>query len=270
MTDSYAAHVMNGKVECDGDSCRILPASSTPSHASAAPMLWSSQSNDTHADEEQPREQQGQTRRVAESKRERYAHLRSAVAVTAHDATRPTTSPSSGGGWWWWWWGRRDSKAMQGSPSSTTAAGGAASAAHVNVIEQVYNEDFDTIDHIQAMRFPPFVAQQLRNSVRGEAQRRCAEVEKTMARCLQDKMWTTWKCQKQRDAYYKCVEDEERRHTQRDPNDDSLVDMLTANRWKYNLGVFHGEIIGRNNLMRYIWKEHFPDREMPHPWVSDE
>lgn len=140
---------------------------------------------------------------------------------------------------------------------------------HTNLIEQIYNEDFDMIDHIQAMRLPPMVAQQLKNAVRDEAERHCAETEKTMARCLQDKMWTSWKCQKERDVYFHCVEDIERKNLRPDPNDPNWTDMLTAFRWKYNLGVFHGEMIGRNNIMKEIWREHYPDRELPHPWVKD-
>lgn len=154
---------------------------------------------------------------------------------------------------------------LQRKGSNATAA----AAAHTNVIEQIYNEDFDSIDHIQAMRLPPMVAQQLKNAVRDEAERHCAEAEKTMARCLQDKMWTSWKCQKERDFYFHCVEDVERANLRPDPNDTTRTDILTAFRWKYNLGVFHGEIIGRNNIMKEIWREHYPDRELPHPWVKE-
>lgn len=168
----------------------------------------------------------------AAAKRKAYAHLRSPYAQPQRSAA-PATSP------------------------------------HTNVIEQIYNEDFDTIDHIQAMRLPPMVAQQLKNAVRDEAERHCAEAEKTMARCLQDKMWTSWKCQKERDVYFHCVEDVEQANLRPDPNDTTRTDILTGFRWKYNLGVFHGEIIGRNNIMKAIWKEHYPDRELPHPWVKD-
>ncbi|KPI86915.1 hypothetical protein ABL78_4008 [Leptomonas seymouri] len=158
-------------------------------------------------------------------------------------------------------------------PNKTTSSGASsdsrAPTQHANLIEKIYNEDFDTIDHIQAMRLPPMVTQQLKNTVREEAERHCAEAEKTMARCLQDKMWTSWKCQKERDAYFHCVQDEEKRNLSPDPSDPNHTDALTAFRWKYNLGVFHGEIIGRNNIMREIWREHYPDRELPHPWVKD-
>ncbi|CAG9568863.1 conserved hypothetical protein [Leishmania major strain Friedlin] len=158
---------------------------------------------------------------------------------------------------------------MKGRGSSGNNGAEASATAHVNLIEQIYNEDFETIDHIQALRLPPMVSQQLKNTVRSEAERRCAEVEKTMARCLQDKMWTSWKCQKERDTYYHCVEEIEQRNLRPDPTNPHWVDMLTSFRWKYNLGVFHGEIIGRNNIMKQIWREHYPDRELPHPWVKD-
>ncbi|KEG07241.1 hypothetical protein DQ04_10451010 [Trypanosoma grayi] len=128
-----------------------------------------------------------------------------------------------------------------------------------NVIEEIYEEDFGTIDHLQALRFPPMVVKELKDAVANEAERQCAEMEKTMARCLQDKMWTTWKCQKERDRYYTCVAD------RREDNE-----RLMAYRWKYNLGTFHGEIIARNNMMRRVWHEHFPERELPHPWVKDQ
>lgn len=155
------------------------------------------------------------------------------------------------------------------------------SKAGVNTIEEVYNDDFETIDHIQAVRFPPIVARQLQGALRGECERRCMDAEKSMARCLQDKMWTSWKCQKLRDAYFHCVEDEERRSQAPGgvlPDEgaagadaaSSGTDALSAYRWKYNLGVFHSELIGRNNLMRKIWSDHFPERELPHPWVSDD
>ncbi|KAG5486724.1 hypothetical protein LSCM1_07978 [Leishmania martiniquensis] len=181
------------------------------------------------------------------AKRRAYAHLTSPYAKR-----RPEASAKGRGG---------------GDDGDTVA--GASSAAQTNLVEQIYNEDFDTIDHIQSLRLPPIVAQQLRSAVRAEAERRCAEAEKTMARCLQDKMWTSWKCQKERDGYYRCVQDTEQRHLRPDPADLDMVDMLTSFRWKYNLGVFHGEMVGRNNIMKEIWREHYPDRELPHPWVKD-
>lgn len=156
-------------------------------------------------------------------------------------------------------------KKKRGGGSAAAAAG----SLSCNLIEEVYNEDFTSIDHAQAMRFPPMVAQQLKSAVRDEAERRCTETEKTMARCLQDKMWTSWKCQKERDVYYHCVEDIEKRNMRPDPEDPSFVDLMTSNRWKYNMGVFYGEIIGRNNIMKQIWRSHYPDRDLPHPWVKD-
>ncbi|GET85929.1 hypothetical protein, conserved [Leishmania tarentolae] len=179
------------------------------------------------------------------AKRKAYAHLKSSYAKPSPAASRKASGCSG------------NSKAE------------ASATAHGNLIEQIYNEDFETIDHIQALRLPPIVAQQLKNAVRDEAERRCAEVEKTMARCLQDKMWTSWKCQKERDRYYHCVQEMEQRNLRPDPANPDWVDMLTSFRWKYNLGVFHGEIIGRNNIMKTIWREHYPDRELPHPWVKD-
>ncbi|CAJ1016943.1 NADH-ubiquinone oxidoreductase B18 subunit (NDUFB7), putative [Leishmania lindenbergi] len=180
------------------------------------------------------------------AKRKAYAHLKSPYAKR-----RPGAS----------------AKVERGGVGDSSAA--TSFTPHMNLIEQIYNEDFDTIDHIQALRLPPVVARQLKSTVRDEAGRRCAEVEKRMARCLQDKMWTSWKCQKERDTYYRCVEDTEQRNLRPDPVNPDWVDMLTSFRWKYNLGVFHGEIIGRNNIMREIWREHYPDRELPHPWVKD-
>ncbi|KAG5507466.1 hypothetical protein JIQ42_07764 [Leishmania sp. Namibia] len=181
------------------------------------------------------------------AKRKAYAHLKSPYAKR-----QPAAS------------GKR-----RGDSSGTGGVAEASSAAHTNLIEQIYNEDFDTIDHIQALRLPPIVAQQLKSAVRDEAERRCAEAEKEMARCLQDKMWTSWKCQKERDKYYHCVQEVEQRNLRPDPSNPNWVDMLTSFRWKYNLGVFHGEMIGRNNIMKEIWHEHYPDRELPHPWVKD-
>lgn len=217
----------------------------------------------------------------------------------------------------------KSSVANSNTNMNKTATGSRPSEPSMNVIEAVYNEDFDTIDQIQAMRFPPYVAKQIKEAVRNECERKCAEQEKKMARCLQDKMWTSWKCQKERDTYYCCVEDEEKRNTNPSrpfgevevdtttttttmnnssnngkhssttaaaaatalpsssstkaaagavapAEPDNFVDLLTAYRWKFNLGVLHGEIIGRNNIMRAIWRDHFPDRDLAHPWVKDE
>lgn len=128
-----------------------------------------------------------------------------------------------------------------------------------NLIEQIQNEDYNNVDHRQSMRIPPMVLKELRDAVDKEAMRRCAPDEKVMAQCLQDKMWTAWKCQKERDSYYMCM---------RRIKDDN--DLLTDLRWKYNVGTFHGEIVARKAIMQRLWKEHFPDRDIPHGWASDE
>lgn len=128
-----------------------------------------------------------------------------------------------------------------------------------NLIQVVYEEDFDNIDHVQALRLPPMVVKELRDGVTKESMRRCHDLEKTMARCLQDKMWTAWKCQKERDLYYSCLHEKQK--------DNSL---LTDYRWKYTMGTFHGEIIARNNIMKRLWYEHHPEREIPHQWVDSD
>eukprot|EP00658_Telonema_sp_P-2_P074811 TRINITY_DN64106_c0_g1_i2.p1 TRINITY_DN64106_c0_g1~~TRINITY_DN64106_c0_g1_i2.p1 ORF type:complete len:216 (+),score=58.53 TRINITY_DN64106_c0_g1_i2:163-810(+) len=131
------------------------------------------------------------------------------------------------------------------------------SAPAKNLIELVNDEDYDMVDHRQALRIPPMVLKELRDAVEREAQRRCYDAEKTMARCVQDKMWTRWKCQKDRDEYYRCL---------RGVREDN--DILTQLRWKYNLGTFHGEIVARKLIMQRLWMDHFPDREIPHGSVS--
>ncbi|CUG86876.1 cytochrome c oxidase biogenesis protein Cmc1-like protein, putative [Bodo saltans] len=128
-----------------------------------------------------------------------------------------------------------------------------------NLIQLVYEEDFETIDHMQALRLPPMVVKELKDGLDRESKRRCYDLEKVMARCLQDKMWTAWKCQKERDVYYACA---------RDKHKDG--ELMNEYRWKYTLGTFHGEILARNNIMKRLWYEHFPDREIPHPWVDGE
>ena len=127
-----------------------------------------------------------------------------------------------------------------------------------NLIQVAYEEDFETIDHMQALRLPPLVVKELNNAVAGEAKRRCVDLEKVMARCLQDKMWTAWKCQKDRDAYYHCC-----------MNKEKDTELLNELRWKYNLGTFHGEILARRNIMKRMWQEYYPERELPHPWAGD-
>jgi hypothetical protein len=128
-----------------------------------------------------------------------------------------------------------------------------------NLIQLVYEEDFETIDHMQALRLPPMVVKELKDGLDRESKRRCFDLEKVMARCLQDKMWTAWKCQKERDVYFACAR-----------NKTKDGELLNEYRWKYTLGTFHGEIISRNNIMKRLWYEHFPDREIPHAWVDSE
>jgi len=126
-----------------------------------------------------------------------------------------------------------------------------------NAIEDVYNEDYEHIDAAQSQRLPPLVTKELRDNIEREAQRRCYATEKIMAQCAQDKMWTIWKCQKERDAYYACL------HEKRaDPT------LMPSFRWKYVVGTFHGEIIGRTTLMKQIWQEQFPGRDLPHGWAE--
>ena len=126
-----------------------------------------------------------------------------------------------------------------------------------NVMHQVYSEDLDQIDHRAAMRIPPVVKQDFNSKAYSEAGRYCYELEKTMARCIQDKMWTAWKCQKERDTYYKCLHIAE-----------EDVEVVRKFRWKYNAGVYHGEMHSRNHIMNTLWKEYFPDRDLPHLWAE--
>ncbi|KAH9586621.1 hypothetical protein LSM04_002094 [Trypanosoma melophagium] len=209
-------------------------------HASTEASVVSQVSD---ADTAAEQEKQKQQREDAE-KRRRYAHLTSTAAQQQQQQRGS---------------GNRNNSDKNSTSTNANSGGGGGSKKPKNTIETVYDEDFDTIDHMQAVRFPPMVVKQLQDAVDNEAERRCADVEKTMARCLQDKMWTAWKCQKERDRYYHCVARER-----------EVPSRLMEYRWKYNLGTFHGEIIGRNNMMRRVWREHFPERELPHPWVKDQ
>lgn len=128
----------------------------------------------------------------------------------------------------------------------------------VNLIQKVYDEDLDNIDKEQSARIPPIVKRMMDQHLYKEAGRKCYELEKTMARCVQDKLWTTWKCQKERDVYYKCLHIAE--------EDPALSRMF---RWKYTVGVFNGEIHARNHIMNSLWKEYFPDKDMPHLWAEE-
>lgn len=40
-------------------------------------------------------------------------------------------------------------------------------------------------------------------------------------------------------------------------------------RWKYNAGTFYGEFMARGNIMKHLWAEYFPSRELPHQWVDE-
>jgi hypothetical protein len=129
---------------------------------------------------------------------------------------------------------------------------------HVNLIEVVHNEDYDSANYLYAMNLPMQVQKQLEKAQEREALRFCFPDEKKMAFCLQDKMWTAWKCQKERDAYYACLEEKK-----------SSKDLLMDMKWKYTIGTFQGETMARGNIMKQVWKEHFPStRDIPHQWVQ--
>ena len=113
------------------------------------------------------------------------------------------------------------------------------------------------IDHTQAQRMPPAIIGELKKAAECEAQRACYESEKVMARCMQDKAWTAWKCQKDRDRYFGCLK--EARES----------DIVSNMRWKYNLGVFYGEQSARRIVMNKVWEEHFPDRDMAIAWAEE-
>lgn len=127
-----------------------------------------------------------------------------------------------------------------------------------NTILKVYKDDLSMIDARHAARLPPFVKRELNKAAYKEACRKCFEVEKGMSQCLQNKMWTAWKCEKERDLYFKCIDSYEK-----------SPEAINNLRWKYNMGVYHGEVVARKRLMQHLWKEYFPDREMQHPWVED-
>lgn len=133
-----------------------------------------------------------------------------------------------------------------------------AEAAKGNTIKSVYLEDLMMVDAQQSARMPPFVRKELEKAAYKEACRRCYEVEKIMAACLQNKLWTAWKCEKERDAYFACVDSYEK-----------SPEMINDLRWKYNAGTFHGEIVARRRLMQHLWGEYFPDRQMDHAWAEE-
>ena len=129
---------------------------------------------------------------------------------------------------------------------------------NVNLIEVINNEDYDHVNLGNAARLPITVQKQITTYQEYEALRNCFPVEKAMARCLQDKMWTAWKCQKERDTYYKCLEDKR------------VNKVLQSDlRWKYSAGTFHGEFVARGNIMKTLWRDYFPSRDMPHQWVEE-
>lgn len=136
--------------------------------------------------------------------------------------------------------------------------GGTAALVFEPTILRVLHDDIKAVDQFQAKRMPPFVAKEIANYQYKEACRRCYELEKVMSRCLQDKLWTAWKCQKERDSYYGCV-------------DQYKMDRTVGEgmRWKYALGTFQGEVVARRRVMQNLWKEHFPDRDLQHTWATD-
>jgi hypothetical protein len=128
----------------------------------------------------------------------------------------------------------------------------------VNTIKHAFDDDAAMVDARQSQRMPPLIKNEIEKAVNRNAARVCYETEKVMARCMQDKTWTAWKCQKERDAYYQCQAQYK----------DSL-DVMASMRWKYNMGTFHGEIVARRRLMRTLWSEYFPDREICHEWAQE-
>ena len=129
-----------------------------------------------------------------------------------------------------------------------------------NTILKVIEEEYDSIDHRSATRVPPYVMHDLERAVKNENYRACYELEKVMARCVQDKTWSMWKCQKFRDDYYRCLADHNRAHRAR---------LLSEARWKYALGVYGGEVDGRRKFVRQVWEEYFPGKELTHEWLNE-
>eukprot|EP00009_Paramoeba_aestuarina_P004038 CAMPEP_0201524744 /NCGR_PEP_ID=MMETSP0161_2-20130828/24934_1 /ASSEMBLY_ACC=CAM_ASM_000251 /TAXON_ID=180227 /ORGANISM="Neoparamoeba aestuarina, Strain SoJaBio B1-5/56/2" /LENGTH=134 /DNA_ID=CAMNT_0047924303 /DNA_START=37 /DNA_END=438 /DNA_ORIENTATION=+ len=126
-----------------------------------------------------------------------------------------------------------------------------------NTILKIIEEEHNSIDSKSSSRIPPYVMSELENSVKMENYFACYEHEKVMARCAQDKTWTIWKCQKLRDDYYRCLADENRLRRS---------DHLNNARWKYAMGVYGGEHDGRRKFVEQLWKEYYPDKEIPHAW----
>eukprot|EP00760_Papus_ankaliazontas_P038925 PhM_4_TR9417/c2_g1_i1/m.12583 len=130
-----------------------------------------------------------------------------------------------------------------------------------NTIHTILAEDYGNIDAAASNRLPQFVYKEIERGIKNETQRTCYELEKVMAKCTQDKFWTMWKCQRDRDAYFKCLKDSERA---------MQTTHMNELRWKYALGVFGGEIAGRRKFMNKLWEEYFPEKEIPHGWATDE
>jgi hypothetical protein len=127
-----------------------------------------------------------------------------------------------------------------------------------NTIKSAFLDDVKMIDSRNSQRMPPLIKNEVDKAIAKDAARICYETEKKMARCVQDKLYTVWKCQKERDEYYAC--------TLKYKLDNDVKNLM---RWKYNMGTFHGEIVARRRLMQALWKEYFPDREITHEWAND-
>lgn len=127
-----------------------------------------------------------------------------------------------------------------------------------NTIKSAFFDDVKMIDSRNSQRMPPLIKNEVDKAIAKDAARICYETEKKMARCVQDKLYTVWKCQKERDEYYAC--------TLKYKLDNEVKNLM---RWKYNMGTFHGEIVARRRLMQALWKEYFPDREITHEWANE-
>jgi hypothetical protein len=127
-----------------------------------------------------------------------------------------------------------------------------------NTIKSAFLDDVKMIDSRNSQRMPPLIKNEVDKAIAKDAARICYETEKKMARCVQDKLYTVWKCQKERDEYYGC--------TLKYKLDNDVKNLM---RWKYNMGTFHGEIVARRRLMQALWKEYFPDRDITHEWAND-
>ena len=127
-----------------------------------------------------------------------------------------------------------------------------------NSIIGVIEEEYADIDQRTSSRVPVYAQQEFEKTALKEGYRSCYEVEKNVARCLQDKTWSMWKCQKLRDDYLRCLADHNRTHRTR---------LLSEARWKHSLGIYSGEMDGRRKFVERIWKEYFPEKEIPYDWL---